>query len=433
MPRLAPPVTRIDTRGPIKRVIYVQLENRSFNNLFGKFPGALGTTVGVADGAEKPLIPCPDWLPGDLAHNREAHQLCVNRGEMDGFGRGRYGSDYAYSLFDEHQIPNYWLWAREYALSDHFFASAGGPSYPNHLFFIAGTSGGVVDNPGHIEVGRLENGRPFKSWGCDAAGDEAFVWAYNEDGSRDGHDTCFSFRTVGEELASAGVDWAYYSSPPGQVGYLWNAYSAIEQVFHSDMWHENVRPVDRLIQDINADRLPSVTWVTPRWELSDHPPFSTGHAHNWITQVVNAVMLTPMWVHTTIFLTWDEWGGFYDPVVPPTVDRVGLGIRVPLLTISPYTRRGLLDDEVGEFSSPLRFISDNWGLPYLSDRIRRTHGFEHVFDFSGGPRDPVLGSRKAPAYGDPFHWPADAYTGWLPGTKPVEAPSGGGAAAWELR
>jgi phospholipase C len=420
-PSVDDPTASIDTNTPIKRVIYVMLENRSFNNLFGKFPGVTGTTTGVEYGNEKPLIPCPDWLPGDLPHDRAAYLNCVNGGKLDGFGTGIYGSTYAYTQFDEPQIPNYWLWAKEYAISDNFFASAAGPSYGNHYYFIAGQSGGVIDNPENIET-RVDGDKKYKSWGCDAIGDDVFVFVKDDQGNLTKHDTCFTFKTVGEQLSEIDVDWAYYSAVPGQVGYFWNAYNGIANVFHTDMWHEHVRPVDRLVQDIEAGSLPPVTWVTPRFELSDHPPFSTGHSHNWITDIVNAVMKSPEWEHTAIFLTWDEWGGFYDPVMPPELDPVGLGIRVPLLTISPYTRRGVIDDELGEFSTPLRFIADNWGLDYLTPRIANTHNFEHVFDFSKKPRPPVLGKKRAPAYGTPFTWPGDTYPGWEAGTTPVENP-----------
>ncbi|HEY5904443.1 MAG TPA: alkaline phosphatase family protein, partial [Actinomycetota bacterium] len=164
---------------------------------------------------------------------------------------------------------------------------------------------------------------------------------------------------------------------------------------------------------------PAVTWITPRFELSDHPPYSTGHAHNWVSEIVNSIMRSPMWEHTAIFITWDEWGGFYDPVLPPAVDDLGLGVRVPLLTISPYTERGVIDTEIGEFSTPLRFISDNWGLPYLTPRIEKTHSFEHVFNFKKKPRDPVFGKTTAPTYGGAFAFP-DGYEGWEPGTDPNE-------------
>jgi phospholipase C len=423
-PKVDDTIPETDTRWPIKRVIYVMLENRSFNNLFGKFPGArAGTTVGVENGVEKPLIRCPEWLPGDIPHDLAAHRLCVNDGKMDGFGTGTHGSTYGYTIFDEDQVPNYWHWAREYSLSDSFFASAAGPSYPNHYYFIAGSSGGVADNPENIRTRPLEEGRLFKSWGCDAVGDDVFVLVTDEAGNLTKHNTCFEFPTVGEQLTQAGVDWTYYSAVPGQPGYFWNAYNGVANVFHTDLWPEHIRSVDTLLDDIDANALPPVTWVTPRFQLSDHPPFSTGHAHNWVTKIVNKVMRSDMWEHTAIFLTWDEWGGFYDPVVPPSVDHLGLGIRVPLLTISPYTRRGVIDDERGEFSTPLRFISDNWGLEPLTDRIRNTHNLEHVFDFGGPPRAPELGREQAPTFSpSPWVFPGDTYTGWEPGTEPVEDP-----------
>jgi phospholipase C len=409
-----------DTATPIKRVIYVMLENRSFNNIFGSFPGVEGTDVGVSYGKEVPLRRCPDWLPGDLPHDRAAYLNCMNGGALDGFGTGIYGPTWAYSQMTEAQVPNYWGWAREYALSDHFFASAAGPSYPNHFFMVAGTSGGVIDNPENIET-RVEGSKKYKSWGCDAIGEDVFVLVKDETGNLAKHDTCFTFPTVGEQLSREGVDWAFYSATPGQTGYFWNAYNGIEQVFHSDLWQTHMRPVDRIVRDIKADRLPAVTWVTPRFELSDHPPCSTGFSHNWISDIVDAVMTSDMWQHTAMFITWDEWGGFYDPVAPPVVDDIGLGFRVPLLTISPYTPRGLIDDQVGEFSTPLRFIADNWGLRYLTPRIRDTHDMTHLFDFKRPPRSPQPSNERAKTYGSPWVFPTD-YPGWPKGTVPAENP-----------
>ena len=412
------PTTAIDTRWPIKQVIYLMLENRSFDNLFGRFPGVNGATVGVSRGYDKPLIPCPDWLPGDLYHDYAAALLCLNDEELDGFGIGPWGEVYGYSQFHEAQIPNYYRWAREYAISDNFYASALGPSYPNHFYFIAGQSGGAFDNPENIES-RRDGDRIFKSWGCDAIGDDAFVAVKDRHGNVTEHDTCFSFRTVGEQLTEVGVDWTYYAADWGQPGYFWNAYNGVRDVFHdAGYWNAHVRSVDRLVKDIRDDRLPAVTWVTPRFELSDHPPYSTSFSHNWVTDIVNAVMRGPMWEHTAIFITWDEWGGFYDHVIPPQVDEIGLGIRVPLLTISPYARRGLIDDEIGEFSTPLRFISDNWGLDPLTPRIATSHNMEHLFDFTTRPREPSPTTLRAQTYGHPFGFIPQGYPAWPPGTQP---------------
>ena len=144
-----------------------------------------------------------------------------------------------------------------------------------------------------------------------------------------------------EQLEDAGVSWAYYSAEPYQPGYFWNALNGIAGVYHTDLWRsDRIRPVDRIVRDIRDGLLPAVTWVTPRFELSDHPPESTCHAQNWVTDIVNAVMETDDWEHTALFITWDEWGGFYDHVPPPEVDDVGFGFRVPMLVGRPTRGRG---------------------------------------------------------------------------------------------
>jgi phospholipase C len=409
----------VETRWPIKHVVYVMLENRSFDNLFGRFPAANGTRTGIRSGAEVPLIRCPEWLPGDLPHDLAAWLLSYNGGRMDGFAMGEYGPYFAYSQFERADVPNYFHWADEYVLCDNVFASVAGPSYPNHLFFIAGEAGGAIDNPENILTRRLNDGRIFKSWGCDAHGDDVYVMVRGDDGGLTKHSSCFRFETTGEALSRRNIDWASYSADPYQAGYIWQAYSAIEDVYRNEeLWDEHIWPVDDLMRDIEAGALPSVTWITPRFQLSDHPPFSTKHAHNWVTDIVNAIMRSEMWDSTAIFITWDEWGGLYDHVEPPKIDAVDLGFRVPMLVISPYARQGYVDDAFAEFSAPLRFIAENWGLPLLTPRIRRSHDFEHVFDFSGRARqpDPRPHVRATNRF---YDWPAD-FPGWPAGLDPEE-------------
>ncbi|MGE5459064.1 MAG: alkaline phosphatase family protein, partial [Solirubrobacterales bacterium] len=263
-PSVTASVVATETRWPIKRVIYLMMENRSYDNLFGRFPGANGSTVGLKYGQEVPLTPCPHWLPGDIPHDRAAHLNDVNGGAYDGFGAGQFGDPWAYTTFDGDMVPNYWQWARDYVLCDNFFSSVGGPSYPNHFFFVAGQSGGALDNPENIEVRFDDGDKKFKSWGCDAVGDNVFVFVKDEQGNLAKHDTCFDFPTVPEQLEQAGVPWAYYSAGKYQSGYFWNALNGISNVYHTDLWRpERIRAVDKLPDDIKAGRLPSVTWVTP--------------------------------------------------------------------------------------------------------------------------------------------------------------------------
>jgi phospholipase C len=385
----ASPVRELDTRWPIKRVVYLMLENRSFDNMFGRYPGANGTRVGVRDGVEVPLVRCPEWLPGDLPHDTPAWHASYHDGAMDGFALGLYASLFSYSQFDREDVPNYYAWADRFVLGDNFFASVAGPSYPNHLAFIAGQAAGAIDNPENIATKWLNDGRVFKSWGCDAYGEDVYVNVEADDGTIARHEPCFGIETVGHQLSRGDIDWASYSADPYQAGYIWQAYSSIRDIFHDEhLWDEHIWPVDDLLRDVEANALPPVTWITPRFQLSDHPPFSTKHAHNWVTEVVNAIMRSEMWEDIAIFITWDEWGGLYDHVAPPALDHMELGFRVPLLVISPYARRGYIDDAFGEFSSPLRFIADNWGLPHLTPRIASSHDFSHVFDFRRPPRKP---------------------------------------------
>ena len=147
-------------------------------------------------------------------------------------------------------------------------------------------------------------------------------------------------------------------------------------------------PVDGVMTDIRQDRLPAVTWITPRYEVSEHPQYNFCLGESWSTKVINAIMKSPMWSSTAIFLTWDDYGGFYDHVPPPQVDGFGFGIRVPLLVISPYAKRGVVDHRPGEFSSVLRFIEDNWGLGRLTHRDRDADNLSYDFDFSQEPRPP---------------------------------------------
>jgi phospholipase C len=165
--------------------------------------------------------------------------------------------------------------------------------------------------------------------------------------------------------------------------------------------------VDGLIRDISDNRLPPVTWVTPRFELSDHPEYSFCWGQNWSTRVIDAIMGSPMWKDTAIFVTWDDYGGFYDHVPPPQVDDFGFGIRVPLLLISPYARSGYVDHTLGEFSSVLRFIEDNWGLSPLTARDRDAQNLSEAFDFTQEPLppDPMPTRTDCPGFKFPDNQP----------------------------
>lgn len=398
-----------ETTTPIKHVVFVIKENRTFDNMFGLFPGADGVSVGIDRGEQRPLTQALDALPTDIKHCYRCALQAWSEGAMDGFATISDAADrYAYTQYRPGDLPNYWHWASEYVLGDNFFASAHGPSFPNHLYTIAAQSGGAHENPGQDEVLLRERHRStglFKAWGCDSM-ETAYVNIVDSEGIEKKVPPCFDFLTEGDLLTQAGIPWSYYAATQYQNGYTWSAYDAVRHIRENpQVWQEHIFPVDEFIEHAGAGLLPPVTWVTPRFELSEHPAYSMCHGENWTTKIVNALMRGPQWDSTAIFITWDDYGGFYDHVPPPQVDDFGFGIRVPLLIISPYAREGFITEELGEFSSVLRFIEDNWGLTQLTHRDREATPLISAFDFTQEPRPPdplpLRGDCVGPKFPDP--------------------------------
>ena len=320
--------TSFTTRWPIKHVVFIIKENRTFDNLFGRFPGADGATTGMDQGTTRPLTQAPDRIPVDIVHCYQCALQASNGGKMDGFASVSAPADrYAYTQFGPSDLPAYWHWAKRFVLGDNFFASAQGPSFPNHLYTIAAQSGGAHDNPIQDLERLAERHRTtglFKAWGCDSV-EQAYVPVEDREGKEVKVPPCFDFMTEGDLLLRARIPWAYYSATNMQNGYLWSAYDAVRHIRQdTQLWQSHIFPVDGLVQDVRDGRLPPVTWVTPRFELSEHPEYSFCWGQNWTTRVVNSIMASPMWRDTAIFITWDDYGGFYDHVPPPQVDRFAL-------------------------------------------------------------------------------------------------------------
>ena len=388
------PATMVDagafeTRWPIKHVVFLIKENRSFDHLFGDFPGVEGATEADDHGVIRPLTPGEDQRQATgVQHCRECQVEALNGGRMDGFNISPEADRYAFTQMLPAQIPAYWELAQRFTLSDDFYASALGPSFPNHLYSIAATSGGVLNNPKQapeLLEERLAAGYA-KTWGCDMEG--GLVEVIDAEGMVEKIPPCFDFLTEGDLLNDAGIPWAYYGATNRQYGYIFTAYSSIRRYReHPERWAKHIRPVDRVVEDIEGGLLPPVTWITPRGELSDHPDVENSfcHGQNWTAEVINAIMASPMWQDTVIFLTWDDYGGFYDHVPPVEIDPYGLGIRVPLITISPWAKPGAIDSRQGEFSSVLRFIEDNWGLTQLTERDAMAENLSYNLDFAQEP------------------------------------------------
>ncbi len=374
----------------IQHIVFIIKENRTFDNYFGTFPGADGATRGtISTGKVIGLGHTPDRTSHDIGHSWRDAILAIDGGKMDKFdlirGGNVRGEYLAYTQLTEKDIPHYFAYARNFVLADRMFSSLSGPSFPNHLYTVGAQSGGAINNPSKTKG----------IWGCDS--DEgATVQIMDNRGGITQQFPCFDFQTLADSLEGAQITWRYYAPRRGEPGYIWNALDAIRHIRQTPLWSQHVAPDSQFVQDARNGRLPAVSWlVTGR--ASEHPPASTCLGENWTVQQLNAVMQGPDWNSTAIFITWDDFGGFYDHVPPPTVDNFGFGPRVPLLIISPHARQGYVSHTLYEFSSLLKFVETRYGLQPLTARDREANTMLDSFDFSQPSRPPlILDLRQCP-------------------------------------
>jgi phospholipase C len=392
-----PITTPAPSAGPIKHVVMLIKENRSFDNYFGTFPGADGTRRGqISSGKWVWLRHTPDRTLLDIAHAGAAARKAVDNGRMNRFdllpGAIQNGKDIAMSQLHQSDIPNYWRYASGFTLDDHFFSTINGPSFPNHLVTVAGTSGNTDDNP-------LYN--TYHAWGCDS-GKYTVVERVNPvTGRRTFVKPCFDFRTLPDLLGKAGVTWKYYAPSQYQSGYIWSALDAVRHIRYSRVWRTNVQTPDQFIKDAAAGTLPAVSWLVTNESKSEHPPYSSCEGENSSVQFINAVMKGPDWGSTVVFLTWDDFGGFFDHVPPPRLDYISYGPRVPSIVISPYARRHFVDHNRYDFASILRYIEDKYHLPRLGAYDAAATSIARDLNVRQRPLAPlILRTRKCPAGAD---------------------------------
>lgn len=370
---------------PIRHIVILMKENRSFDNYFGTFPSADGATWGrLADGHLVRLGRTPDHTLLDINHMGLAAWTAEDNGRMNGFNRLQGaiqgGRDIAMTQLHQSDLPNYWAYAKHFTLDDHFFSTINGPSFPNHLALVAASSHDTTDNP-------ILN--TYHSWGCDS-GPYTKVGANNPStGQHYFIRPCFNMPTLPDELSKARVSWKYYSPGQYQSGYIWNALNSIKHIRYSSLWRTNIAPTTSLVPDIKRGALPAVSWVTMDEVFSEHPPHSVCAGENWTVHVLNALMKSPLWKSTVVFLNWDDFGGFYDHVPPPHLNYISYGPRVPNLVISPYARPHI-DHGMYDFSSILRYIEDKYHLPHLSQYDARAASIAADLNLKQPPLAPLI-------------------------------------------
>ena len=372
----------------IKHVVIVLQENRSFDNLFGTYPGADGATQGLTHtGQEVPLTESGLVIPVGLHNSYQAYTIEYDGGKMDGWDldpvKGGRSTLYHYQYVNPSDIKPYWTMANQYVLADHTFTTSGSDSYIGHQDIIRG---GTEIN----STESIMNAPTSHPWGCDAPPGTATSLLNNKRQflAAKGPFPCYTFSTLRELLDAKGISWKYYVQPidGSFAGPIWNAFDSYSAVRNGPEWQTNLAIPTTFFTDVSANALADVTWVIPDYRNSDHPGAEVDNGPSWVAQIVNAIGQSPYWNSTAIVITWDDWGGFYDHVRPPQLDYTGLGFRVPMLIVSPYARAGYVDHKRYEFGSILKFVEDNWGLGRLGTSDTRATSIVHAFDFKQSPR-----------------------------------------------
>ena len=346
---------RANATTPIKHAIVIMMENHSFDNYFGTFPGVNGA---VEQRASNPL-------PGDNDHTSPAALASMDGGRMDEF------LPWENVQYKQQDIPNYWAYAKQFGLSDNFFTDVPTNSTPNHIAMVAASSAGVFDGSSNTGCSSSSNSLLYSKR---VSGN--YFWSYS----------CYNVPNIPEELQNNGLTWKYYVSSPN-----WDAPSLIQGISGSP---DDVHQSSQFISDIQGGTLPDVAFVTPPPASADHPPSMVEIGQDYLTSTLNTLMQSQYWANSAVFVTWDDWGGFYDNVAPPQVDSLGLGERVPLMVISPYAKSGYISHNQAEIASFDKFIEVNWNLPSLGarDSLSQTSDLMDFFDFSQTPQPPdILG------------------------------------------
>jgi phospholipase C len=385
----SPQATESEEPIPIKHVVFIVKENRSFDNYFGRYPGADGATSGLtSDGRRVKLSVATDVIQEDLGHGFFDGMNGINGGKMDGFDLVTNGENLTgYSAFTRKGIPNYWAYADEFVLGDRMFTSMYGPTFPEHLYTVAAQSGRVVgnkleiDTPGGYCDDPAETVYRFTKL---SDKEKRIVMRAEEraDSDRVGDfweevRACFNFEVLPDKLEKKGISWGYYADRTWM-----NALMAIKHMFESPHWNKEIVPDEGFVKDLKANRMPEVSWLIPSSAYNEHPGGTSVCAgENWTVRTVNAIMRSKYWKSTAIFLTWDDFGGFYDHVKPPHYDIMGLGPRPPFLIISPWAKQGYVDSTTYEFSSVLKFIETIHGLDCMTPRDCGADDMMGAFDF----------------------------------------------------
>jgi len=425
----------------IRHVVIIMQENRSFDTYFGTYPGADGIPGLAGNPGTVPCVPDParggcvrpyhDRNDRSLGgpHSSAASEDDINGGKMDGFvgeqERGMAGCAQTFNpacgnaggtpdVMGYHtgaDIPNYWAYAHDFVLQDHMFESVASWSLPAHLYMVSEWSAycttqadpescrSAIESPQNPpdfarRLGNPDPSNPNYAW-------TDLTWLLHRDG------VSWAYYVDTGSQPDCDNDAAMSCAPVVQTARtpgIWNPLPYFTDVQQDDQLG-NIRSLPDFFDAAKNGTLPAVSWITPNGTVSEHPPGLISAGQTYVTGLINAIMRSPDWSSTAIFLAWDDWGGFYDNVAPPKVDALGYGLRVPALVISPYAKQGYIDHQTLSFDAYLKFIEDDFlggqrldpktdGRPDSRPDVREDEpelgDLQNDFDFNQTPRGPVI-------------------------------------------
>jgi phospholipase C len=425
----------------IRHVVIIMQENRSFDSYFGTYPGADGIP-GLA--GNPGAVPCvPNAATGSCVrpfHDRQDRSLGgphsyaaaiadENGGKMDGFvgeqNRGMAGCERTFNpncgtsggtpdvmgYHDGSDIPNYWAYAHDFVLQDHMFESDASWSLPSHLYLVSEWSAycSLKGDPRSCRAAVENPGDPpdfARRLGVAVPTDPNYAWTdltylLHKDGVSWGY---YVYKGSEPDCDSNGALTCAPINQNAKTPGIWNPLPYFSDVQQDDQLG-NIKSLSNFYADARSGNLPAVSWVTPNGRVSEHPPGLITAGETYVTSLINALMQSPDWSSTAIFLAWDDWGGFYDHVMPPQVDEQGYGLRVPGLVISPYAKQGFIDHQTLSFDAYVKFIEDDFlggqrldprtdgrpdPRPDVRENMPELGDLTADFDFNQPPRAPVI-------------------------------------------
>jgi len=420
----------------IDHIILIYLENHSFDDLFGNFPGADGlskagkrsvqvdkdgkpykTLPPVIDTTKKPPaldprfpadlpnrpFPINKYVPidtkfGDLVHRFYHEQEQIDGGKMDRYALESDAAGLVMGYEDGSKLP-LWQYAKEFTLADHFFHAAFGGSFLNHFWAVCACTPRFENAPDSMKSTFDEKRHYIKDAQVTPDGyavNTTFTVFTPHPADIDKANLLppQTMKTIGDELSEKNVSWAWYSGGwndalAGKPGPNFQYHHQVFAFFQNyadgtEAKKQHLKDETDMLTEIDKGTLPSVVFWKPYGDYNEHPGYTdtlSGDKHT--AEVIEKIRKSPLWKGTVIVVTYDENGGFWDHVPPPKIDQWGPGTRVPTLIISPLAKRHYVDHTVYDTTSVLKLIESRYGLAPLGTRDAKANNLTHALNLAG--------------------------------------------------